>query len=277
MNIKYYGRGLGSFWMYSRYIFFHSQVSRPPYFQKHKTMTTYFGSTSYALLPALAILTAVLNVFKKRLSVVLTDTIHSFAIGSILAVVIIKLLPDVIRHHRTLETCVGIGIGMIATIVLRYFFDKQNDKLENAEFRKHKWKTLLTTTAVHLSIDGIVLGIGFSFGKTEGILLAVALALEAFTLGLTVIEGANEEENANKKSILALSILSVLFVATTAITMALIPQVSDRWMKMILPVAATVLFTKVLTTEVKEGKEFRNQTKLLITGFIVFAIIGLVV
>lgn len=244
--------------------------------KKDKSMTTYFGSTSYALLPALAVLTAVLNVFKKRLSTVFTDTVHLFAIGSILSIVAIKLLPEVIRLHRTLETCVGIGLGIIATILLTHSFDKQNYKLENVGSKGNKWKIVLTTIAIHLSVDGLSLGIGFSFGKAEGILLAVALALEAFTLGLTIVEVCKDEDNANKKSILSLSLLSILFIATSVISLVILPQLSDRWMKLILPFGATLLFTKVLTTEVRESKAYRNTTVFAI-GFAVFLIIGLLV
>ncbi|MBI3520592.1 MAG: hypothetical protein HY062_14735 [Bacteroidetes bacterium] len=239
-------------------------------------MTTYFGSSSYALLPALAILTAVLNVFKKRVSKVFTDTLHIFAIGSILSVVVVKLMPAVIRQHRTLETCVGIGLGIIAMTLITHFFDKQNYKLENVRPKDSRWKAVLIIIAIHLSVDGLALGIGFSFGKVEGILLATAMALEAFSLGLTVIEICKEEERSSKKTILYLSLLSILFIVTATIILLLLPQLPERWMKIILPFGATLLFTKVLTSEVRESKVYRNTT-LLAIGFAVFLIIGLLV
>lgn len=239
-------------------------------------MTTYFGSTGYALLPALAVLTAVLNVFKKRVSTGFTDTVHIFAIGSILSVVVVKLMPAVIRQHRTLETCVGIGLGIIAMTLLTHFIDRQNYKLENAVSKDSRWKAMLTIIAIHLSIDGLSLGIGFSFGKVEGVLLATAMAVEAFSLGLTVIEVCKEEGKTPKKSILSLCLLSLLFIATTVVTLVIVPQLSERWMKIILPFGATLLFTKVLTSEVRESKVYRNTTVLII-GFVVFLIIGLLV
>ena len=46
---------------------------------------------------------------------------------------------------------------------------------------------LLVALAIDLLIDGVLLGVGFAAGSTEGILLSIALALEIFSLGLAVV------------------------------------------------------------------------------------------
>lgn len=61
---------------------------------------------------------------------------------------------------------------------------------------------LLVLTGIDILVDGVVLGMGFVAGAKAGLLLAIALTLEVFFLGLTAAIELHETTGSRARAIL---------------------------------------------------------------------------
>lgn len=127
-------------------------------------------------------------------------------------------------------------------------------------------------------IDGLLLGVGFAAGNTEGILLSVALALETFSLGLAVVIACVDLNLSKQKNILILLVLGILFFMGAILGITLLKGLSQEWLELVLSfglAALLFLVTEELLTEAHEEKETLLQTAMFFVGFLVFLLIGM--
>ncbi|CCD91572.1 conserved membrane hypothetical protein [Bradyrhizobium sp. ORS 375] len=129
----------------------------------------------YALIPVGASLLGGLFVVFSQPSKQITSAAQHLAAGVIFAAAASELLPDAIRRGTIWPVAAGAVVGLAAMLMLRV-----------AEQRASGPAGLIGAAAVDALIDGIVLGLGFAAGQTQGILLAIALSLEFLSLAVGI-------------------------------------------------------------------------------------------
>ncbi|AFL82941.1 hypothetical protein Belba_0275 [Belliella baltica DSM 15883] len=118
-----------------------------------------------------------------RLSKGVESTVLHFAAGVVFSVVAVELLPDVIRIHRPIQIISGFVVGVVLMLVIKSIIKKLAAKTERTEENNFP-ATLFVGVAIDIFIDGLLVGIAFSVGSKEGLLLTLAIGIELFSLGL---------------------------------------------------------------------------------------------
>ena len=134
--------------------------------------------------------------YKKPSKNVQSIILH-FAAGVIFSVVAVEILPDIVKEHQPCDVVLGFTAGVIVMLLVSRYADKKSAEVTSALI---PW-SLLVPIAIDIFIDGLLLGIGFAAGATEGILLAIALSLELLSLGVGTASALSNENIFRKKSL----------------------------------------------------------------------------
>lgn len=140
---------------------------------------------TYAMLPTLALMGGGLLALFIRFGVQARSAILHFAAGVVFSVVAVEILPDVVLLHSPALTTVGFALGIGLMLLIRYLTaTPENPERGDVVTATRLPTTFLLAIGIDLFVDGLLLGIGFTAGAKEGVLLAVALAVEVLSLGL---------------------------------------------------------------------------------------------
>ncbi|ELY1978435.1 ZIP family metal transporter [Flavobacterium psychrophilum] len=233
----------------------------------------------YALIPFVSILAGgIVGLIRKPSGAFRSAVLH-FAGGVVFSVVAVELLPDIIKKHKPIEVGIGFSLGIIAMLAIKYFAEKVESKSEVNKVSNALPMGLLIVLGIDLVIDGLLLGVGFAAGNTEGILLSVALALETFALGLAVLVALSTSNISAKKTILILTILGCCFLIGSLLGITFLSSLSQEWLELVLSFGlAALLFLVIeeLLTEAHEEKETLLQTSMFFIGFLIFLLIGMI-
>jgi len=233
----------------------------------------------YALIPVISILLGgVTGIFKQPSGVFRSSVLH-FAAGVVFSVVAVELLPDIIKNHKPIEVAIGFSLGIITMLAVRFFADKFEGRAKESKAAYILPVGLLIALGIDLAIDGLLLGVGFAAGNTEGILLSVALALETFSLGLAVVLACADANLSKQKNIFILLILGTIFFIGAIIGITMLAGLSQEVLELVLSFgleALLFLVTEELLTEAHEEKETLLQTSMFFIGFLIFLLIGMV-
>ena len=137
--------------------------------------------------------------------------------------------------------------------------------------------SLLMAIGVDIFIDGLLLGIGFTAGNTEGILLTIALSLELLSLGMATATELGENGLNKKNSIGLIALLSVVFFVSALLGATLLHNLSHMAIEVVLSFGLSALLflvTEELLTEAHEEKESIWHTSAFFRGFLLFVIFG---
>lgn len=233
----------------------------------------------YALIPVLSILVGgVVGLFTKTSGAFRSSVLH-FAGGVVFSVVAVELLPDIIKNHKPIEVGIGFSLGVGVMLLIKYFAEKLERKSEGNKSENALPMGLLLALGIDLLIDGLLLGVGFAAGNTEGILLSVALALETFSLGLAVVLACIDAKLSKQKNIIILLALGGTFFVGAIVGITLLSGLSQEWLELVLSfglAALLFLVTEELLTEAHEEEETLFQTSMFFLGFLIFLLIGMV-
>jgi zinc transporter, ZIP family len=208
------------------------------------------------------------------------------AAGVIFAVVSIEMLPNVVKGQSVLIVAIGFFSGLVLMMGIKYLtrnFEKKRKKPLEIEVPTQKslallpW-ALLVGIAVDILIDGILLGIGFAAGKTEGLLLCVALSLELLALGLVVSTELKNEKFPKKTALITIFVLSLSICFGALIGSFILNYISEKALTGILAFGLSALMylvTEELLVEAHEVKDTPLNTAVFFVGFFVFLIIAI--
>ena len=233
----------------------------------------------YALIPVISILIGGLTGLFTTPSGAFKSSVLHFAGGVVFSVVAVELLPDIIKCHKPIEVAIGFGLGIFTMLAVKFFAEKFEQKQDGKINKNALPMGLLVALGIDLAIDGLLLGVGFAAGNTEGILLSVALALETFSLGLAVVLACIDCNFTKQKNLLILLVLGLIFFAGAILGITLLSGLSQEWLELVLSfglAALLFLVTEELLTEAHEEKETLLQTAMFFVGFLIFLIIGMV-
>lgn len=209
------------------------------------------------------------------------------AAGVVFAVVAIELLPSIVEKQNVFTVSVGFFAGLTVMLIIKHYTRKSENKhkeIIEAEVNKNAnnkilpWG-LLVGIAIDIVLDGILLGVGFATGKSEGILLCVALSLEVLALGLVVsTELKNEKFKKNLILIITL-VLSFSIVLGALIGSILLNFISNSALDGVLAfglAALMYLVTEELLVEAHEDIDTPFSTAIFFIGFFIFLMIALI-
>ncbi len=223
----------------------------------------------------------------------------------VFAAVAVELLPDVVSEHAPVATIIGFSVGIALMLLIRSLTEKAEGTEAEAEpaaatatapgetshpISKPSLPTgliatslptgLIATIGVDVTIDGLLIGIGFAAGAKEGILLIVALTLELLSLGLATSATLSKVGASRGKSIAITSGLALLPFLGATLGSTLLGGLSGGMLEAVLAfgVAALLyLVTEELLVEAHEVPETPLITATFFIGFLLLLIITMVV
>lgn len=232
----------------------------------------------FTLIPVILLYAGGMIAFFKPPGEAFKSVILHFAAGVVFSVVAVELLPDMIRIHDPKSIIIGFSTGVVAMLLIKHFTGKIQAETKPESVKTLPWG-ILTAVGVDLFIDGMLLGIGFAAGEKEGILLAIALALECFSLGMATVTTLLGSTASQKSINLILLGLAAVFIMGSALGLLLLHNTSDTVLELILSFgSAALLFlvTEELLVEAHEQKERAVYTASFFAGFLIFMILGMV-
>jgi ZIP family zinc transporter len=235
----------------------------------------------FALIPVVLLTTGGVIGLIRPPGAALKSVILHFAAGVVFSVVAVELLPDMIRIHDPKSIIIGFIAGITAMLLIKYYTGKLADKeaTEKTSDKTLPWGILIAI-GIDLLLDGLLLGIGFAAGAKEGILLALALALECFSLGMATVTTLQESSLTKKRIVFILFCLGGLFIIGSVLGLYLLHYTGDKVLELILSFgSAALLFlvTEELLVEAHEEKDSPFFTAAFFGGFLIFLILGMVV
>jgi ZIP family zinc transporter len=231
----------------------------------------------FALIPfGMMIIGGIIAVIKKP-SGSLRSLILHFASGVVFSVLGVELLPDVMREHAPFQIIAGFIAGFILMILVRKFTEGKGGTSGNSEENELPF-TLLIPVAVDIFIDGLLLGIGFFAGNKEGLLLAIALSFELFSLGIAASIELQYRHLSKTKSIITVICVALVFFASAVLGATLLHNLPQAALEVMLSfgiAALLFLVTEELLTEAHEEEETVWHTSAFFTGFLLFLLLGM--
>ena len=238
---------------------------------------------TYALLPTLAFVGGGLLTLVIRFGPSVRSAILHFAAGVVFSVVAVEILPDVVELHDPWLTAVGFGLGIGLMLGIRQLTESTETRPAGGSGGSPQKLTLpvafLLTIGVDLLIDGLLLGIGFAAGAKEGTLLALALGVEVFSLGLATATSLAGDGLAKGWIAGLLLGLSAVFFLSAVGGVTLLQNLSEAGLDLVLSfglAALLFLVTEELLVEAHEGREKPWLTAMFFAGFLLFLILGIV-
>ncbi len=203
------------------------------------------------------------------------STAQHLAAGVVFAAVALELLPDLMQRGEVVPTAIGFALGVALLLGLRAF-EERSAKSSNAELSPN----YVIAIAVDLLIDGLVLGIGFATGKSQGILLTVALSLEMLSLGLALASEALSTKWSPVKTLaLVVGVSAVMPVGTLAGSL-LLPRLPPTAFTAVLAfgVAAMLyLATEELLAEAHEQPDTVFSAATFFAGFLAILVLDMLI
>ena len=232
----------------------------------------------FSLIPVFTMIAGgIIAVYKKPNGNIRSLILH-FAAGVVFSVVAGGLVTDNVKGHKPMQDIISIPVGVIAMLLIKKFAETKEEKEVTLANNKLPM-SLLVAIGVDIFIDGLLLGIGFSAGNTEGMLLAIALSVELLSLGMATATELGENKLSTQKSIITIALLAMVFFVSAVLGATLLHNLSDSAMEVVLSFGLSALLflvTEELLTEAHEEKETVWHTSAFFVGFLLFLIFGMI-
>lgn len=234
---------------------------------------------SSAMVPAIVLVGAMAMARRWAPGPTARSTLQHFTAGVVFSTVAVELLPDLIRTHAVVEVVSGFVLGVSLMLVIRRLTGAPPPSALASDPAASTLPIgMLTAVGIDILLDGLLVGLGFSVGSKEGVMITAALSLELLSLGL--VTGATLARSRGMPAVLAVAglLAAALLVGTTA-GFVLLRNASDHVMAGVLSLGcAALLFlvTEELLVEAHEEGETTFATSMFFAGFVLFLILGMV-
>jgi ZIP family zinc transporter len=219
----------------------------------------------------------IIAIIKKPSGNVRSLILH-FAAGVVFSVVAVEILPDVIKIHKAVQTIIGFAAaGFLLTVGIKKLTEPKETEDKNSASKKLP-VSLFIAIGVDIFIDGLLLGIAFHAGSTEGMLLAIALSIELLPLGMATATELNNKKIKQKKSIGLIVLLASVFFISAVAGAFLLNNLSHNAMDIVLSFGLSALLFLVTEELLKEAHEEKGtvwHTSAFFGGFLLFMVLGM--
>ena len=207
----------------------------------------------------------------------LSSYFQHFAAGVVFAAVGTEVLPDVLHERAPVAAIIGFVCGTGLMLFIRWL---ARTKLggDGGKESKSPW-SLIATIGVDVFIDGLLIGIGFTANARAGLLLTIALGMEALFLGLSTAPEMSEASWSRGKLIATISGLALLLPGGGTLGASLLGGLQGASLEVALSFGAAALLylvTEELLVEAHDVPETTLSTAMFFLGFLVLLIIDMV-
>ena len=212
----------------------------------------------------------------------LSSAIQHFAAGVVFAALAVEVLPDVVHRDAPFAAAAGFAAGVALMLGLRTFARRLESNTESGTTKDATGKGslgLVMVVGIDILIDGLLIGVAFSAGAREGMLITVALAIELLSLGLATAGALNKSGATRRRIITTILLLSLLPLAGATMGVVLLAGLSAGWMEAMLAFAAAALLylvTEELLVEAHEVPEAPWMTAMFFVGFLILLLIDMI-
>jgi ZIP family zinc transporter len=133
---------------------------------------------------------------------------------------------------------------------------------------------MLVIVGVDIFIDGLVLGLSFLAGQTQGVLLTIALTVEILFLGLTIAVGLKTGSWLRSVGVTALVVLLLPMGALLSTPISLLPPYVITGCLAFGLVALLYLVTEELLVEAHEVPDKPWITAMFFVGFLLLLLLA---
>lgn len=207
--------------------------------------------------------------------------VQHIAAGVVFAATAGELLPELMHARQPVATVFGFVLGVALMLGI-----KQLTHHEEAEGGEHgdeavprSATALLAAVGIDITIDGILVGIGFAVGATQGLLLTIALTLEVGFLAVATAAELGKRGAPAKRQIAITAMLAALLAVGALIGALLSATLTGAPLVGVLGFGAAALLylvTEELLVEAHEVPETPLTTAAFFLGFIVLFVIEMV-
>jgi ZIP family zinc transporter len=229
----------------------------------------------FALVPVVATLAGGVIATYRTPGPRLRSAIQHFAAGVVFAAVAVELLPDVVHRRAPLAAVAGFALGVGVLLALR----RAAARLDAGAGRAGVAPTgLIVATALDVTVDGLLIGIGFAAGAKEGILITVALTLELLFLGLAVAAALGGTGVGRGRVLGTIAGLAALLVVGATVGTLALGGLTGAALEVVLAfgcAALLYLVTEELLVEAHEVPETDAITVAFFAGFVLLLVIDM--
>ena len=228
---------------------------------------------AFALIPAAALAGGGALAIWKTPSARLGSAIQHLAAGVLFAALSTEILPDLVHRRLPWVTLAGFSAGVLAMLAVKHFSEVSGQRGVKTTTSS---KSLIITLGVDVMIDGLLIGMGFALGQSQGLLLTFALALEVFFLGLAASAALKSSGGSRRKATMVVTLFCALLVTGAAMGAGILAIASPAWIDAVLAFALAALLylvTEELLVEAHEVPDTPFQTSMFFLGFIVLFVI----
>lgn len=207
----------------------------------------------------------------------LRSMVQHFAAGVVFAATAGEILPELHHARSPVPTLIGFILGVALMLVVKELthHGEEEEKEGDAEHAKPV-RSLLIAVGIDIAIDGVLVGVGFAAGATQGIMLTVALTLEVMFLGVSTAAALTKSGASRARTIAVTCFLAVLLGLGALLGATLLATFSGPWLVGVLAFGAAALLylvTEELLVEAHEVPETPMTTAVFFLGFIVLFLI----
>lgn len=227
----------------------------------------------FLALPALGVMAGGLLGARKELSPLVESGVQHFAAGVVFAAIATEIIPTVMHGGAPRIAIAGFMIGVAVMFGMRVL-------VQTVEARERAPSPyplgFIGPVAIDCVIDGAVIGAGFASGAREGLLIASALTLEMFFLGLATA-GVIRGGGGRPAGVLGICVgLGALLLVSAAVGLSLLSGSSPSLITGFLAFGSAALLylvTEELLIRAHGGQETNVVTALFYIGFLaIFAV-----
>lgn len=209
----------------------------------------------------------------------LRSGVQHFAAGVVFAAVAVELLPDVVHERAPVPAIIGFALGIATLLAIKRLTERFGGVEGTGVGAMSNATSLIAALGVDIGIDGLLLGIGFSAGAKQGILLTIALTLELLFLGLAAaaaLGGAGASRGRVIGTTVGLALVLLVGAAAGALLFGGLTGAAFEAVLAFGVAALLYLVTEELLVEAHEVPETTAITAAFFAGFLLLLVIDMV-
>ncbi len=227
----------------------------------------------YALIPTAAILLGGAIALVRPPGAKVRSATQHLAAGIVFAAVAVELLPEILHDHSPIATVLGMALGVGTVFGVKRLAESKPDEKES---KSESPNTLLIALGVDVSIDGLLIGVGFAAGAKQGLLLTVALAGEVLFLGMSAAVALTKAGVPRGRALLTVAALALALLIGAGVGAGLLPGLTGFWLDVVLTFGAAALLylvTEELLVEAHEEPDSPALSAIFFVGFTALLIV----
>lgn len=233
---------------------------------------------SFAAIPAVAVVIGGVLASVRPPGAATRSAVQHFAGGIVFAALATELLPDVMHRRLPLQTVIGFALGVVVMLMLKAFTEKKSEGADS--LRAELPKTLLIALGVDIALDGLLIGVGFTAGEKQGLLLTIALTLEVLFLGVSASAALSGSGATRSMIALITAGLGGLLLMGAGLGAAVLSGASSGTVDVVMSfgiAALLYLVVEELMVEAHEGPESPWLCATFFVGFLALLVVEMVI